>query len=506
MPPTPPDLTLHEILFTAPGYQVVCAFVFVWGLLIGSFLNVCIYRLPLGVSVNRPRRSFCFRCGTPIRWYDNVPVLSLILLGGRDRACGAKVSWRYAFVELLTGVLFLAVWVAHNKPFPDGGFSPVSLWYLVFVSCLIIGTFTDFDHWIIPSSIPRIGTVGALVAALLAGFIDHRAMIAQGGPFPALRMASGDVIDYLVAVLLGPAYHDWQQVEILWWEPFANSVIGAIFAPVGIWVIGWMGKHLFRKDAMGFGDVELFAMIGATVGPVNSVLVLVVASFVGSIVGVSRMVLTRLREDDSPLALGALTPEESRDLLREAMALAAPPPPLAPLVEAPEEGTPDEETLARELATGLEMQFVDLDETETAAGAAEALPAELARRHNVAPLSVTKSTLRLAVENPLNTPMIQEVREATGRNLKFVIASPGKIRARLADLYPEEPAAEPAEEETLPVLPLWKRYYDVASLLPVPRPTHHLPFIPWIATGAVAVVAFQEPLARLLASIFDPAF
>jgi hypothetical protein len=234
------------------------------------------------------------------------------------------------------------------------------------------------------------------------------------------------------------------------------------------------------------------------VGAVNSVLVLVVASFVGSAVGLTRIALARLREDESPLALGALTAEEAEALVPRPAAVATIPAP-----PEPEEGAPDEDTLARDLAEGLEMPFVELAGTEPDTEAAEALPGELARRHTVVPLSVTKSALKLAVENPLNTTMIQEIRAATGRNLKFVIAAPSAIRERIEALYP---AAAEAEPEAPAEPPLWKQFHDVASLLPVPKPTHHLPFIPWIATGAVAIVAFQGPLTRLLTAIFDPAF
>jgi leader peptidase (prepilin peptidase)/N-methyltransferase len=482
MPSESIEQPLLDVLFTAPGYGVVAAFVFVFGLLIGSFLNVAIYRLPLGMSLNRPRRSFCYRCGTPIRWYDNIPVVSLILLRGRDRACGAPISPRYAFVELLTGLLFLGLWVAHNPPLPDGGFSPSSLWLLVFIAFLIIGTFTDLDHWIIPPSIPRIGTVAALVVALFAGFFDHGALIARSGPFPALRLVEGDWLDTFVAILMGPSWAEWRMAEIVWWEPLANAAIGAIGAPLGIWLIGWAGKHLFRKDAMGLGDVELFAMIGATVGLMNSVFVLVVASFVGSIVGGIQMLRNRLRTDDSPLALGVL-PEGEPESATESVA--------------PED--PEEVAHARGFAEGLEMEFVDLDAQTIPAEAVAALPADVALRHGVVPLAVTETSARLAVEDPLRASLVQELRAVLGRDLDFVIAPPSQIQRHCRRLF-----ASTNEESATP--PLWKRYYAVASLLPVPRPTHHLPFIPWIATGAVAVVILQQPLVRFLMFLFYPAF
>ena len=134
-------------------------FAFVLGAAVGSFLNVCIYRLPRDLSVNRPRRSFCPSCKKEIPWYQNLPLISWIVLRGRCAECGSKISFRYFAVELITALLFLAVW----RSFPW----QIAIAYWVFVSLLIVATFVDFEHFIIPDEI-TLGGVGAGVVASFA--------------------------------------------------------------------------------------------------------------------------------------------------------------------------------------------------------------------------------------------------------------------------------------------------------------------------------------------------
>src|SRR5450432_456224 len=141
----------------APYELVFRGFAFVLGAAIGSFLNVCIYRLPRYLSVNEPRRSFCPSCKKPIPWQQNLPLISWLVLRGKCANCGSKIAFRYFAVELLTAFLFLAVWLA----FPW----PIALVYWVFVSLLVAATFIDFEHYIIPDEI----TIGGTVAGVLAG-------------------------------------------------------------------------------------------------------------------------------------------------------------------------------------------------------------------------------------------------------------------------------------------------------------------------------------------------
>ena len=134
-------------------------FAFVLGAVVGSFLNVCIYRLPRDLSVNRPRRSFCPSCKKEIPWYQNLPLISWIVLRGRCANCGGKIAFRYFAVELVTALLFLAVW----RSFPW----QIAIAYWVFVSLLIVATFVDFEHFIIPDEI----TLGGVAAGIIASFI-----------------------------------------------------------------------------------------------------------------------------------------------------------------------------------------------------------------------------------------------------------------------------------------------------------------------------------------------
>ncbi len=134
-------------------------FAFVLGACVGSFLNVCIYRLPLDLSVNEPRRSFCPACKAPIPWHHNLPLLSWLFLRGRCAKCGAHIAFRYFAVELITALMFLAVW----RYFPW----PIAIAYWILVSLLIAATFIDLEHFIIPDEI----TWGGVAAGALASLI-----------------------------------------------------------------------------------------------------------------------------------------------------------------------------------------------------------------------------------------------------------------------------------------------------------------------------------------------
>ena len=148
-------------------------FAFVMGAAIGSFLNVCIYRLPRDLSINEPRRSFCPACKNPIPWQQNLPLFSWLVLRGKCANCGSRIAFRYFVVELLTAFLFLAVWIV----FPW----QVALVYWVFVSLLVIATFIDFEHFIIPDEITIGGTVAGVVASVALPALMARRFAAAGG-------------------------------------------------------------------------------------------------------------------------------------------------------------------------------------------------------------------------------------------------------------------------------------------------------------------------------------
>jgi leader peptidase (prepilin peptidase) / N-methyltransferase len=157
----------------ASYHHLFAIFAFVLGAAIGSFLNVCIYRMPLDLSVNKPRWSFCPSCQQQLRWYQNIPLFSWLFLRGRCAHCGGRIAFRYFAVELLTALLFLAVW----RQFPW----QIAIAYWVLVSLLIVGTFIDFEHFIIPDEV----TIGGTIAGLVASFLVP-ALMGTGGRWSAL--------------------------------------------------------------------------------------------------------------------------------------------------------------------------------------------------------------------------------------------------------------------------------------------------------------------------------
>ena len=152
--------------------------VFMMGAGIGSFLNVVIYRLPLGISVNNPRRSFCPSCKKQIPWYRNIPLFSWLALRGKCAECGSKIAFRYFFVELLTACLFYAVFVKFSGPFEPHPWSYLARWaplmliFWIFTSLLVAGTFIDIDHFILPHTV----TIGGFFVGLLASYWQPQMM------------------------------------------------------------------------------------------------------------------------------------------------------------------------------------------------------------------------------------------------------------------------------------------------------------------------------------------
>src|SRR5438045_2960308 len=165
-------------------------FAFGLGAAIGSFLNVCIYRLPRDLSINEPSRSFCPACKKPIPWRQNLPLLSWLFLRGKCANCGSRIAFRYFAVELLTALLFLAVWIS----FPW----PVALVYWVFVSLLIAATFIDFEHFIIPDEITIGGTVVGIVASLAVPELMDTAHRGRAVLTSALSAVLGYVLLWMV--------------------------------------------------------------------------------------------------------------------------------------------------------------------------------------------------------------------------------------------------------------------------------------------------------------------
>ena len=212
------------------------------GLIIGSFLNVCIVRLPYDESLLWPG-SYCPSCETPIRWRDNVPVISYFLLRGRCRHCREVISWRYPLVEILTAVAFIALYELGLEP-------RASVIFACLLCAYIVITFIDIDHQIIPDRISIPSIVIAPFAALIIGYIT-----------------------------------------------FQQSVLGIIVGAGPIWLIAYIFKLVRGKEGMGLGDVKLMAMIGGYQGWEATLSALMVGSILGSIVGLGAIIVGRGKLD-----------------------------------------------------------------------------------------------------------------------------------------------------------------------------------------------------------------
>ncbi|HWZ31447.1 MAG TPA: prepilin peptidase [Bryobacteraceae bacterium] len=228
------------------------------GLLIGSFLNVCVFRLPRDLSVVRPR-SFCPGCEHTIAWYDNVPIVSYVVLGARCRHCKARIPLRYPVVELSTAAAF-GVCVAALGP------SLAALKYCIFSAILITLIASDMEERILPDEFTIGGTVVGLVFALFV---------------PMER--PGDIG---FARLLLSSEVGWR------WLSLTESAIGAGLSAAMIWVVGWGYEKLRHREGLGFGDVKMIAMIGAFLGLRWALLTLIAASLFGSVGGLAYIFFT----------------------------------------------------------------------------------------------------------------------------------------------------------------------------------------------------------------------
>jgi leader peptidase (prepilin peptidase)/N-methyltransferase len=217
----PSSATFSEFAAAFPWF--LPAFAFVVGACVGSFLNVVIYRVPKDESIVSPG-SHC-GCGAPIKWYDNIPILSWLVLRGRARCCGRRFSVRHPVIELLTGLLFLACFAK----FPPG----VAVCGVVFLSALVGATFIDFDHFIIPD----VFTIGLAVLGVALSFA-----------VPALQ---GQNTGLYLADSLRAGF---------------GSVVGILIGSAGVLWLALIGETLLRKEAMGFGDVKFVGAIGAFCG------------------------------------------------------------------------------------------------------------------------------------------------------------------------------------------------------------------------------------------------
>ncbi|MCL2485314.1 MAG: prepilin peptidase [Endomicrobia bacterium] len=218
---------------------------FLLGLIFGSFANVCIYRLPLELSIIKPRSS-CVQCKNPIFSHDNIPVLSFIILGGKCRHCKAKISFMYPFVEIITGALFALLFYKYQ-------FSLQFFLFCAMTFLLVIVSGIDKKYHIIPDIFPLI-------------------LASLGLLFAVFNTTLGN--DYLERVI--------------------NSVCGLVAGGGVLFLIGMLGQFMYKKEAMGGGDVKLMAGIGAIIGWDKALLAIFIAAVLGSIVGIFLLIFEKM--------------------------------------------------------------------------------------------------------------------------------------------------------------------------------------------------------------------
>lgn len=259
--------------FTFP-LPVICGAAAAFGAVIGSFLNVVIHRLPREESIVFPN-SRCPACGAAIGPFDNIPLVSYAILGGRCRSCRASISARYPAVELLTAILFaLVAW--HD------GLSFALPFDLVFVSALLALVFIDAENMILPNAITYPGLIFALLARVALPYL-------LGEPH----------FDDLPSLVSGPL------ADLpLWAASLVGALIGALAGGGTLWVMGWLWEKLRGVEAMGLGDVKMMFMVGAYLGWRLTVLTIFLAVVSGSLTGIVLMLKRRERNMQMLLPFG----------------------------------------------------------------------------------------------------------------------------------------------------------------------------------------------------------
>ena len=228
------DPFLHRIL--------EAIFAFVTGACIGSFVNVCVYRIPLNRSVVSPP-SHCAACGAPIPWYYNLPIISWPVLGGRAACCGTRIDLRYWLVEVGLAFLFMAVWWRYGASDPIA-----AVIYLIMITGLTAACLIDLDHYIIPDRFSLGGCVAGFIACTIHPSLMGQKTALQG---------------------------------------FSWSLASAIAGALVLLGVAWLGTMLFKKEAMGMGDVKLLAAICSFLGITSISWTLPLSSMIGSVLGLT---------------------------------------------------------------------------------------------------------------------------------------------------------------------------------------------------------------------------
>jgi leader peptidase (prepilin peptidase)/N-methyltransferase len=249
--------------------RIAIGFVVCLGAVIGSFLNVCIYRIPMELSVSRPR-SHCFSCGKTIPWYHNIPVLTWFILRGKCANCKAPISFRYPAIEAITAVLFLMVFQMWGNP-KLFGLNALSIpelipFFWLFVASTIVNVMIDIDHRIL---LDRISLGGTLLTFIVSA------------AFPVLHGSN------------------------LWYQGLLSSFSGAAIGFAIGFVIAFAGERIFLQDAFGFGDVKWMMLFGALFGWQGLLWILLMSSFLGLVMGIGVLIYNRVKglDDEQAIAI-----------------------------------------------------------------------------------------------------------------------------------------------------------------------------------------------------------
>jgi leader peptidase (prepilin peptidase) / N-methyltransferase len=250
--PPHPALSLFPACGTVE--TVIPFFFFLFGIVIGSFLNVCISRIPEGLSIVSPG-SRCPRCLQPIKPYDNIPVFGWLILRGKCRNCGLPISPMYPLVEFATGLIFLLTWYEYD-------ISLLTLKWLIFSCLIIVLVVTDFRVRILPDLVNFPGLAMGLVLAF--------------------RVPIPDTTAGTLFFLLG--FRNFPVQSDLFFN-VTNAVLGALVGSMLLWGAAALYKLVRKREGMGMGDVKMMAMVGAFLGPRGAFLTILLGTLLGSVIG-----------------------------------------------------------------------------------------------------------------------------------------------------------------------------------------------------------------------------
>lgn len=222
---------------------IFITYIFIIGTVFGSFFNVCIFRIPNKESISNPQ-SYCYKCNNRLTYLDLIPILSWILLKGKCRYCGQKISSRYPLIELLTGILFIIIYNVHGLNF-------ITINYLVLTSLLIIITFIDIDYYIIPDSMIILGSIFELLFNLTNKGISIR-----------------------------------------------NSIIGGVVCSGVMLILITLIELVVKKEVMGGGDIKLFFMIGLFLGLKLGLLTILLSIYVGAFYGIVTIIYSKIKKQE----------------------------------------------------------------------------------------------------------------------------------------------------------------------------------------------------------------